>query len=209
MTSLKATTSDYDVQQFVNLMSDPIKLAIIFELLRKPDRTPHEIKKRLNITGSRIYYYLNQLVDKKVIEESDTEKITKTMSRSKFRITNWFSDVFKAVDKEFHNNPDANSKFFHLFQLHFARMMLEQQVRVLEQVPEKSFTDLMKSQNLPFQQIFFVNDDTSAYINEKHNEISTTLFREYKKYGDMIEIIKNTNRVAIFGTYDIDTINLV
>ena len=65
-----------DFTEFINFIEDPIKLGIIFDLLRNTERTPLEIKKKLNIPGSRIYYYLNQLVKNNIIVKGSCRMIS-------------------------------------------------------------------------------------------------------------------------------------
>ncbi|MHA2327808.1 MAG: winged helix-turn-helix domain-containing protein [Candidatus Hodarchaeales archaeon] len=202
MSDSNSSFLSYDSVKILDLMSDPIKLAIIFELIRNPDSTSLEIKKKLNIPGSRIYYYLNQLVDNRVIEESDTEEVTKHLSRRKFKISEWFIDVFEELDKEFHKGEYR--KAFHLFQIHFAIMVLNQQARLLEKMPESNFAEFMETLNLPYQQFFFATKDTLPIINSNHQEIHTQLHQKSKKYDTMIELIKNSSHVALFGAYALE-----
>ncbi|MHA1228390.1 MAG: winged helix-turn-helix domain-containing protein [Candidatus Hodarchaeales archaeon] len=83
----------YDVNNIFQILSDPIKLGIIFEMVRRSNLTALEIKKKLNLSGSGIYYYLNQLIDANIIEETKIEKITSHLSRRRFKLTNWFIEV--------------------------------------------------------------------------------------------------------------------
>lgn len=192
----------YDSSKVIGLMSDPIKLAIILELIRNPGATSIEIKRKLNLPGSRIYYYLNQLADNQVIIESDTEKLSEHMSRRKFKISEWFIDIFEELDKEFHKGEFQ--KAFHLFQIHFAIMILNQQVRLLKKIPEAKFAEFMKTLNLPYQQFFFATKDTLPIINSSHQEIATQIHQKSKKYATMIDLIKNSSHIAIFGTYRLE-----
>ncbi|MHA2347891.1 MAG: hypothetical protein ACXACP_14310, partial [Candidatus Hodarchaeales archaeon] len=176
--------------------------AIIFELIRNSEATSIELKKKLNIPGSRIYYYLNQLVDNRVVEESDTEEVTKHMSRRKFKVSEWFIDVFEELDKEFHKGE--YQKAFHFFQINFAIMTLNQRARILENIPESQFAEHVKTLNLPYQQIFFAPKDTLPIINSKHQEFMTQLQQKTKKYETMIDIIKNSSHIALFGAYSVE-----
>lgn len=192
----------YDSAKVIELMSDPIRLAIVLELMRNPGATSIEIKSKLNLPGSRIYYYLNQLADQQVIEESDTEKLSRHMSRRKFKLNEWFIEIFEELDKEFHKGEYR--KAFYLFQIHFAIMILNQQARLLEKIPEATFTETMETLNLPYQQFFFVTKDTLPIINSSHQEVMNQIHEKSKNHAKMIDLIKDASHVAIFGAYTLD-----
>ncbi|MHA1974754.1 MAG: winged helix-turn-helix transcriptional regulator, partial [Candidatus Hodarchaeales archaeon] len=122
-----ASSSYYDVAKVFKILSDPIKLGIIFELIRRPDLSTLEIKKKLNLPGSGIYYYLNQLIENKIIEEAGVENLTSHLSRRRFKITEWFKKVISDLK---YDKKRGHRKAAHLFQLQFAIMTLERQLRV-------------------------------------------------------------------------------
>ncbi|MFX1506573.1 MAG: winged helix-turn-helix transcriptional regulator [Promethearchaeota archaeon] len=192
----------YDSTKILNLMNDPNKLAIILELLRKPGATSAEIKRKLSMPGSRIYYYLNQLTDNRIIEEFETEKITEHLSRRKFRITKWFNDIFIQLDEEFHKQD--SSKMFFLFQLQIMIAILTQHLRSLEKIPEHQFNDYINNLNIPYQQIFFIDKESLSKVNSKHKEVKDSLFQSHEKYKTMIDIIRNSSHFAIFGAFSLD-----
>ena len=192
----------YDSTKILNMMNDPNKLAITLELLRKPGATSAEIKRKLSMPGSRIYYYLNQLTDNNIIEEFETEKITNHLSRRKFRITKWFIDIFAQLDEEFHKQ--SSSKMFFLFQLQMMIAVLTQHLRSLEKVPEHQFNDHINTLNIPFQQIFFIDKESLSIVNSKHKEIKDSLFQAHEKNKTMVDIIRNSSHFAIFGAFSMD-----
>ncbi|MFW9997420.1 MAG: hypothetical protein ACFFD4_35580, partial [Candidatus Odinarchaeota archaeon] len=153
------------------------------------------------LASGRIYYYINQLVDDRIIEESETEKLTNHMSRRKFKITNWFIEVFAELDKAFHDKERENLKAFHLFQIHFAITILTQQARLLEKIPENEFSEYINKLDLPYQQFFFADRETLPLIKNKHQETSDQIYQKHRKYKTMVELIKNSTHITIFGTY--------
>ena len=192
----------YDSAKVIELMSDPIRLSIVLELIRNPGATSIEIKRKINLPGSRIYYYLNQLADQQVIEEADTEKLSRHMSRRKFKISEWFINIFEELDKEFHKGEYRRA--FHLFQIHFAIMILNQQARLLEKMSEANYIETMKTSNLPYQQLFFVTKDTLPIISNSHQEITTQIHQKSEHHASMIDLIKDSSHLAIFGAYTLD-----
>jgi hypothetical protein len=192
----------YDSTKVLNLMNDPNKLAIILELLRKPGATSADIKRKLSMPGSRIYYYLNQLTDNRIIEEFETEQITDHLSRRKFRITKWFNDIFIQLDAEFHKQ--SSSKMFFLFQLQMMIAVLTQHLRSLEKIPENQFNDYINTLNIPYQQIFFIDKESLSTVNSKHKEVKDSLFQTHEKYNTMVDIIRNSTHFAIFGAFSMD-----
>ncbi len=192
----------YDSTKIFNLMSDPNKLAIVLELLRKPGATSAEIKRKLSMPGSRIYYYLNQLTENKIIEEFETEKLTDHLSRRKFRVSKWFNEIFIQLDEEFHKQ--GRLKMFFLFQLQIMIAILTQQLRSLEKIPENEFDDHISSLNIPYQQFFFIDEDSLSAVNSKHKEIKDLLFKSHERHETMVDIIRNSTHLAIFGAFSMD-----
>ena len=62
----------------------------------------------------------------------------------------------------------------------------------------------MKTLNLPYQQFFFVTKDTLPIINSSHQEITTQIHQKSKNHATMIDLIKNSSHIAIFGTYTLE-----
>ena len=174
-TTKTSGTQFYDSTKIMQMMSDPNKLAIVLELLRNPGATSADIKRKLSMPGSRIYYYLNQLTENNIIEDFETEKITDYLSRRKFRITEWFSQIFIQLDKDFHKK--GNLKMFFIFQLQMNIAILTQQLRSLENIPENEFDEYITSLNIPYQQSFFIDKESLSTVNSKHKEVKDLLFK--------------------------------
>ncbi|MFX1250864.1 MAG: winged helix-turn-helix transcriptional regulator [Promethearchaeota archaeon] len=196
-----ASISPYDVNRIVNLTSDPIKLGIILEIIRNPDVTTNELKKRLNIPGSRIYYFLNQLVDNGIIEESGTEQLTKTLSRRKFRISNWFE---RGINSLRYDEEEGHSKVVHLFQLHFAIAILNQQVRTLEKIPDSEFDTYFRKLDLPDLEFYFLDENTLSILKSKHKEVSTQMSSMQENGRKTIDFLKKSSYISLFGIYLIE-----
>ena len=83
-------------------------------------------------------------------------------------------------------------------------MVLNQQARVLEKMPETKFKEKMKTSNLPYQQLFFVTKDTLPIINKSHQEVMTQIHQKSMNHASMVDLIKDSSHVAIFGAYTLD-----
>ncbi|MFX0063172.1 MAG: winged helix-turn-helix transcriptional regulator [Candidatus Hermodarchaeota archaeon] len=193
--------SPYDVNRILSLTSDPIKLGIILEIIRNPDITTNELKKRLNIPGSRIYYFLNQLVDNGIIEESGTEKLTKTLSRRKFRISNWFE---RGINSLRYEEEEGHSKVVHLFQLHFAIAILNQQVRTLEKIPDSEFDNYFRKLKLPDLEFYFLDEKTLPILKSKHKEIKAQMSSMQENGKKTLDFLKKSSHVSLFGIYPME-----
>ena len=80
-------------------------------------------------------------------------------------------------------------------------MTLNQQKRALEKIPQENFSEYVKTLNLPYQQFFFADKDDLALITSKHQEILTHLHQKSQKYKTMIELIRNSSHIVLFGTH--------
>lgn len=190
-----------ETEEILEMMGDPIKFSILLELFRRPNSSPLEIKKRLGIKGSRIYYYLNPLREAGLIEETETEEITSHLSRSKFKASNKFS---QAINVMRHDPKFGHRKAFHTFQLNFAISLLQQQLRTLEKIPEEQFDAHVDEQALPHRQFFFVNDETLNLIKEKHEALSKVMAEAQSKQGGLIQMMTQSDYVALFGIYELE-----
>ncbi|MHA1450478.1 MAG: hypothetical protein ACTSP4_13790 [Candidatus Hodarchaeales archaeon] len=162
-----------------------------------------EMKKRVGLPGSRIYYYINQLIDNRIIEETGTEKITEHMSRRKFKISDWFLKVLQELDSEFHSENGNNRKSFHLFQIYFAIMVLKRQARLVEKIPGQEYGSYIKSLDLPFQQFFFLDDESLPVLKENHGEMKSVIHSYNQKYSSMVELMGKSSHIAIYGIYSV------
>jgi len=81
---------------------------------------------------------------------------------------------------------------------------LKQQARVLEKIPEKEFDDYMNSLGLPHQQFFFVDKETLPVIRDNHQATHDQIHGKQKKHESMIELIRKSTHIALFGAYPLD-----
>ncbi|MFX0113168.1 MAG: hypothetical protein ACFFB3_01335 [Candidatus Hodarchaeota archaeon] len=184
----------------LEVIEDPIRLSIVIEIIRKPGTAIIQIKKKLGLEGSKIYYYINQLLDKQVIEETETERVTEHLSRRKFTVSKWFKDSFM----DFRHETGRHHKAVHLAQLHFAVAVLNQQIRTLERIPENEFDHYIDSQALPHRQIYFLDEEGLPFAKKGIAETTTQIRSAQQKYDDELQLLEKAAHVAILGVYPMD-----
>ncbi|MHA2098540.1 MAG: winged helix-turn-helix domain-containing protein [Candidatus Kariarchaeaceae archaeon] len=187
-----------ETETILDMMNDPIKFNIMFELLRNPNSSPLELKKKLGIKGSRIYYYLNPLREMGIVKESETEEVTSHLSRSKFKVSSKFN---KALSLMRHDQRVGHRKVFHTFQLNFAISLLQKELRLLENLEEEEFNDHIDQLDLPHRQFFFVNKDTLGDVKKQHAKIQQILNDDQEIQGGLIKTMERSEYVSLFGIY--------
>ncbi|MCE7736951.1 MAG: hypothetical protein GPJ54_18850, partial [Candidatus Heimdallarchaeota archaeon] len=173
----------------------------LLDLFRNLNSSALDIKKKLGVKGSRIYYYLNPLRDSGIIEESETEEITSHLSRSKFKVTNKFNEALSVMR---HDPNIGHRKIFHTFQLNFAISLLQQQLRTLEKLSEEEFNKRVEELDLPHRQFFFVDQETIPLIKKQHNALEETMSNNQLRHGGLVPMMIKSTHVALFGVYKLE-----
>ena len=121
------------LEQLVDIVSDPIRAYLFIEILRNQDITPNDLKKRLMIKGSKIYFHLKKMEEHNIIEGSGTEEIeyhNQQLSRRKYRISSFLIKNLNRHFADFSEIKRSNLfKIMNLFQLYLGIAFLQQKVR--------------------------------------------------------------------------------
>jgi DNA-binding PadR family transcriptional regulator len=186
-----------DIENILEEISDPIKFGIIIEMLRKPDSSPLEIKKKLGIKGSRIYYYLNQLKERKLVKETVKEEVTSHLKRSKYQITSNFIEFLKMI----RHDPKHNSLYYH-FQLIITRSILDTQIRILEKTPKEEYKHIVPKEELAGNALFFITETEIEQILKWRSQLTELIKRDDGSHFN--DWIGDTTHIAVLGIYAMD-----
>ncbi|MFW9994662.1 MAG: winged helix-turn-helix domain-containing protein [Candidatus Odinarchaeota archaeon] len=124
--------SSAEIESVLKLMNDPVRMYMILEITRNPGITSYDLKKRLHLSGTKVYYYLNQLRenDPPVIEELESERVSKHLFRRTFKLDPRIKSDFESGF--FSGQSGDRTANFSLFLLYTAIGMLYQQVREVQ-----------------------------------------------------------------------------
>ncbi|MHA1222271.1 MAG: hypothetical protein ACTSP3_03210 [Candidatus Heimdallarchaeaceae archaeon] len=75
----------------LDLVNEPIKLSIWFEILRKDGTTAKELTAKLKLKGTNIYYHLDQLKEKNIVIQEVSQITNTNLLQTTYRIN---SDLF-------------------------------------------------------------------------------------------------------------------
>jgi hypothetical protein len=195
--------SQFDAKTIFDALSDPINLAIIIELLKNPNSTPNDIKKKINLPGSRIYHFINKLIEKNFIEETETEQLTSHLTRRKFDLSEWLLNGLKSMNRE-EIKKGGHIKSYHLFELHFAISIINGYIRKIEKIPEKKFDEYMNKLNLTHSNLFQMESDSIDFIKEKHNEVKSFIRKKEENYEDFADMLKKVSHTTLFGIFPLE-----
>lgn len=115
--------SPFQLDDLIQMMTDPAKVAIWSEILRNPGITAKQLIKILKFKKTKMYYHLNALEDKKLVEVELVE-INETMSQKHYKIHHYFDIVTR--DRSFLENKP---KIAILFTLNMVNTLVNIQIR--------------------------------------------------------------------------------
>ncbi|MHA2090295.1 MAG: hypothetical protein ACW98K_05500 [Candidatus Kariarchaeaceae archaeon] len=186
-----------DIENILEEISDPIKFGIIIEMLRKPDSSPLEIKKKLGIKGSRIYYYLNQLKERKLVKETVKEEVTSHLKRSKYQITSTFVQFLKMI-----RHDSEYEYLWYRFQLIITRSILDTKIRILEKTTEEEYQQIIPSEELAGNSLIFITESEIEKVLEWRSQLTGSFKRDDGTHID--DWIGDKTHIAVLGIFAMD-----
>ena len=198
-------TSTYDSIKVLEMLTDPTRLGIFLHIFLHPGSSSLEVKKKMNIPGSGIYYHINQLIDTKIVEPTEIEEVSTHLSRRRFQVAQWVVDVLEGFHSQFHQDEEKrNQKAFLLFQMYFMMTILNQQARILESIPDSELDEYVKTIGLPEELFFCVDREDIPIILSKNEEIFKEVEKRRKQPHSVLDIIRDSSHVTFFGAYPFD-----
>ena len=201
----QTSPSAYDSIKVLEMLTDPVRLGIFLHIYRHPGSSSLEVKKKMNIPGSGIYYHLNQLIDAKIVEPTEIEEVSTHLSRRKFQVAQWVVNTLEGFHTQYHQNEEKkNQKAFLLFQIYFMMTVLYQQARILENIPDSRVDQYVKSIGLPEELFFCVDQEDVPIVLSKNQEIFKEVEKKRKTPHSVLDIIRDSSHVTFFGAYPFD-----
>lgn len=158
------------------LINEPLQLSIWWIILRYPNITVKELKKKTKLQGNSIYYHLNHL-EKLQLIEAELQNLPKSnLSQKKYSISKAFMNAKEngLLAREF----TGKDKEVLLFEMLLMNSIVYQSIKTLRNIPEESFESQTKEKSIPFGELLV--------FKEKDFEKVTKLFTELQ------EISKNS-----------------
>ena len=166
-------------------MIDPTRVAIWFEILRKPGITAKELMEIILIQKTAMYYHL------KILEENAIITMKRQKGANHYNILMNFFDLYQ-VDK---NEFKGNEREFSIFSLLIANSLMQREINQITAMSDKEFKDREKS---PVHHIgmWFCTKEKLAKIKDEFQALWSKI-KEVDQTEDTQESIVN----ADFGFY--------
>ncbi|MFW9778179.1 MAG: hypothetical protein ACFFE8_04930 [Candidatus Heimdallarchaeota archaeon] len=189
------------LNNIVTNLKDPIRGYIFIEVLRNPEITANELKHRMKLKGSNIYFHINKLVENNILEYTGFEEVeykSQSLSRKKIKLKDWITNELVMSNQT--ELSDDLVKAVYLLQLNLSVAVLNQQIRDLEQIDEKAFTESLKSGEIPLSVFSFVDREIVRQISDQITELVNACNDKYVG-RPMIEVMKECNYGVVSGLF--------
>jgi predicted transcriptional regulator len=189
------------LNNIVTNLKDPIRGYIFIEVLRNPEITANDLKHRMKLKGSKIYFHINKLVEKDILEYTGVEEFeykNQNLSRKKIKLKDWILNELVINNKT--ELSDELIKIIYTLQLNLSIAVLEQQIRNLKQMTGKTFTDSLNNSDISLSVFSFVDQEIVAQISSKITELVETCNSKYIG-KPLIEVMKECSYGVISGIF--------
>jgi predicted transcriptional regulator len=203
-TPLRSKLTIDSLNSIVTSLKDPIRGFIFIEVLRNPEITANDLKHRMNLKGSKIYFHINKLIENDILEFTGTEKFeykNQNLSRKKIKVKNW---ILKELI--INNNlrlSDELLKIVYGLQLHLSIAVLDQQIRKIDKMSGKQFAESFQKGEIPLSVFSFVDQEIVTQISSKITELVEICNIKYDGKS-LIEVMKACNFGVITGIFPLN-----
>ena len=176
-------------ERILDIFNDPIKILIILKIIKRPSITSKELKDEINIPGTKIYYYIDDLegYERNPPKDSDNRKIKtkievvvsseeKTynhLTQKKYKISSWLQQVLeKSIYLNLFDNEEENLKWNYLFGLNISIALMTQHKREIELTDSQEFKPNSKLQEtIQYNNLMFVNKEEFDQIKPNFKQM--------------------------------------
>ncbi|MHA1420125.1 MAG: winged helix-turn-helix domain-containing protein [Candidatus Heimdallarchaeaceae archaeon] len=142
----------------LNLVNDPIKIAIWFDIMRSDGITAKAIAKKLNLKGTNIYYHLKHLEEKKIILSKTNIVEGTNLIEKTYRINKKFYGAEeREVRHKFRDSPEKMRDAI-LFQLYQTAFMVGKQIMEVSKLSNEEVKEQLENRTLPFIKSILFNE---------------------------------------------------
>lgn len=189
--NIDATLSTQDIFALIKkVMLDPTRVAIWFEILRKPGITAKELMKIIAIQKTAMYYHL------KILEEHSVISTTRSKGSKHFNIVLNFFDLYQVDKSEF----KGNEREFTIFSLLIANSLMHREINEISSMTDKEFKEREKS---PIHHIgmWFCTKEKLVKLKEEYQTLWNKI-KEVDETEDTQESIVNAEYGYYWGLAD-------
>ncbi|MHA1989664.1 MAG: hypothetical protein ACW981_00785 [Candidatus Hodarchaeales archaeon] len=194
------------LNNIVSNLKDPIRGYIFIEVLRNPEITANDLKHRMKLKGSKIYFHINKLIEKDILEYTGTEEFeykNQNLSRKKIKLKDWILNELVISSKT--ELSDELIKTIYTLQLYLSIAVLDQQIRNLEHTSGRAFTESLNNSKIPLSVFSFVDRDIVTQISGQISKLVEICNSKYVG-KPLIEVMKECSYGVISGIFSFNEI---
>lgn len=184
------------IEQLVNLMKklmlDPTRVAIWFEILRKPGITAKELMNVIQIRKTAMYYHLN------LLEENDVITAKTKSGQKHFEIILNFFELFESKKSLLKGHEQE----FDLFAFMIINSFVQREINRIQNIPKDQYTK--KKYPIPFIGMWFTNMEKLQKAKEDFQVFYDKVIELDE--GEDASTITNTKMSYFWGLVDFESI---
>lgn len=213
--------SKEEIKRVIEVFSDPIKIIILFKIIKNPKISSKILKQELALLGTKIYYYIDDLEGfekikgkfhhsklKKIQSKipfivSEEEMTLNHLKRKRYKLSSWCEDLLK--QHKFYNistDPLELKRWNSLVNINLSLALLMQKKRELENSTKEDFKegarfDLNEHLN---KALFLSEKKYNAVSDGIVNVLVTEKAGNLESDENVISKIINSSHTFIFGS---------
>ena len=155
----------------LELVNEPVKINLWWIILRNPGITAKELKKRVNLEGNSIYYYLAQLEKLQLVDTSIEAIPNSNLSRKKYSISKYFLE--SRQDGIIAKELSGQEKEILLYELLMMNSLEYQTIQNIKPMSKKDFNDQRIIKHAPFGELLLINAEDVERVKNIFEELQT------------------------------------
>ena len=161
--------------QVLNLVNDPMKIAIWFEIMKNESITAKELSKKIGLSGTKIYYHLNQLKEQSLIITEVHQIPRSNLLQTTYSINKQiFGEEETSTRADLRKDP-LSLKEALLFRLYQTIITLNKQIVELQLMDEEQVKELAAKEEILVSKIALVQKEHLPSVLPKFKEFSSFL----------------------------------
>ncbi|MFX0061541.1 MAG: winged helix-turn-helix transcriptional regulator [Candidatus Hermodarchaeota archaeon] len=173
MKSTKKTNEVEDLKKkYEKIADDPIKIGILLGIARNPNITARELKKTIQLKGTKIYHYLKKFENDGLIYSKFEDIPKKNLKQKRYYVNpDYFGEDFVLGLRA------GNLKDFMLFELSLIAGIINSQIHTLLNMDDNEFRKLTEDR-VKIISVFGFTGTLSSRVKEKYEAFYKELQEE-------------------------------
>lgn len=173
-----------------SVMIDPTRVAIWFEILRKPGITAKELMRIINIKKTAMYYHLNLLEESNIV----TYSLEKKLKHYKIRLN--FFELFQTKSAK----NEMKQRNFDLFSLYIINSLVQREINTILNISEEKYQK--RKIPLPHVGMWFCTKEKMIQIKKEYQKLWDKM--NMVDEGEGPDDVKNASHAYYWGVVNFE-----